>query len=155
MIMTTPRTRVIVSLLLSATVTVLSGACAANHPNASAEGVSALAAPSSSIVFDNDGREHVHVYLVSDQRQWLLGRVEPGVRATLRIPNESLARSSGQLRLAVVAGRPVSPRVTLEPRAEFTIMQPASRLLLQDWRFAQDQLVSTPIGRARAGVIRR
>jgi hypothetical protein len=105
-------------------------------------------------VFDNDAREHVHVYLVSDQRQWYLGRVEAGIRSTLRVPEESLGPDARRLQLAVVAGGPLSPRVTLDHRAEFTIAQPASRLLLQDWRFTQNQLVSVPVGRARVGILR-
>jgi hypothetical protein len=150
--MTTPRTRAIVSLLASLTVTVLFGACASTRSNASSDGMAAFAAPASVIVFDNESRDHVHVYLVSDQRQWLLGRVEAGVRAALRIPDESRVLSPRRLQLAVVEGGPVSPRVTLEPRAAFTIMEPASRLMLQDWRFAQGQILSAPIGRARAAV---
>jgi hypothetical protein len=113
-----------------------------------------VAPTSSTIVFENEAREHVHVYLVSDQRQWFLGRVEPGALTILRIPHESLDGSARRLQLAVLVGRPISPRVVLEPGAMFTIAQPASRFLMQDWRFAQGELLSTPIGRARAGLVR-
>jgi hypothetical protein len=41
-----------------------------------------------SIRFDNDAREHVHVYLIGEKREWLLGRVEAGAIAMLRIPEE-------------------------------------------------------------------
>ena len=153
--MTTPRTRVIVSVAAALFVTVLSGACTtAGRSHSPAGGLTAFPAPFHVLVFDNDAREHVHVYLLSDQRQWYLGRVEPGIRSTLRIPEESLGPAARRLQLAVVPGGQLSPRVTLDPRAEFTIAQPASRLLLQDWRFSQNQLLSVPVGRARAGVLR-
>jgi hypothetical protein len=153
--MTTPRTRAIVSVTAALIVTVLSGACkSSGASNATAGGLATLPAPSHVIVFDNEAREHVHVYLVSDQRQWYLGRVEPGIRSILRVPDEPVVSDARRLQLAVVAGGSLSPRVTLDPRAALTIAEPASMLLLQDWRFAQNQLSSVPVGRTRAGVVR-
>jgi hypothetical protein len=150
--MTTPRYRVPISLAAWVAVTIALAGCV-RGPSGQARDVAQGVAPTSStIVFENEAREHVHVYLVSDQRQWFLGRVEPGALTILRIPNESLNRSPRRLQLAVLVGRPISPRVVLEPGAMFTIAQPASRFLMQDWRFVQGELLSTPIGRARAAV---
>jgi hypothetical protein len=72
----------------------------------------------------------------------------------LRIPEESLAMSPQRLQLAVVVGQHVSPRIVGAPGATSTITQPASRLLSQNWRLAQNQIVSVPFGRARAGALR-
>lgn len=152
-VMTTPRTRAIVSFLAAVSVTVVSGACAGGPSRLGHGGTTQLSAPSPVIFFDNDARDHVHVYLVSDERQWFLGRIEAGIRAPLRIPEEALVANPRRLQLAVLVGGALSPRVTMEPRATFTIAQPASLLLLQDWRFSQEQLISVPIGRARAAFV--
>ena len=56
------------------------------------------------------GAQHVHVYLVGEQREWLLGRVEPGAVATLRLPDASLASNPGFVRLAVLAGGQATQR---------------------------------------------
>ena len=152
--MTTLRYRVISLLAASLVVTIALAGCV-RGPSAQVQDVAQRVTPTSStIVFENEAREHVHVYLVSDQRQWFLGRVEPGALTILRIPSASVDGSARRLQLAVLVGRPISPRVVLEPGAMFTIAQPASRFLMQDWRFAQGELLSTPIGPARAGLVR-
>src|SRR5207248_1121622 len=104
--MITPRTRAIVSLAASLTVTLALGACARN-PSPSA-GPAALPARLLTVRFDNEAQVHVYVYLVGEQREWLLGRVEPGARATLRLPAASLAETAGFVRLAVLAGSPMA-----------------------------------------------
>jgi hypothetical protein len=99
--MITPRTRAIVSLAATLTAALALGACARSParpgPAARAD-VAAPAARPPAIRFDNGGRERVLVYLVGEQREWLLGRVEPGARATLRLPRASLAGSPGATR---------------------------------------------------------
>jgi hypothetical protein len=94
------------------------------------------------IRFDNGAREHVHVYLIGEKREWLLGRVEPGAIATLRIPKESLAENSTDVRLTVVAGEGLTLQAARHPRAVVTIAQPASAILSHRWTFSQGRLSS-------------
>jgi hypothetical protein len=158
--MITPRTRAIVSLAATLTAALALGACARSParpgPAARAD-VAALAGRPATIRFDNGGRERVLVYLVGEQREWLLGRVEPGARATLRLPRASLAGSPGLVRLAVLAGERLTLQAARDPRATVattTIAQPVSTILSQRWTFAQGQLTSlwgprTPAPRGR------
>ena len=142
--MTTPRICARVSPGVMMAVTLVLGACAGATarspldtpaPYVEADG-RALA-----IRFDNDARERVDVYLVGDRREWLLGRVDAGAVRTLRLPDASL--SSGFFRLAVIAGEHVTVQAARDPRAMFTISQPAAAIVSQQWKFAQGQL--TPI----------
>jgi hypothetical protein len=94
------------------------------------------------IRFDNTGRERVDVYLIGATREWVLGRVEPGAIATLRLPEEALAKGSMHVRLAVLAGEPVTFAAARNPRARLSIAQPASTILSQQWRFTQGELTS-------------
>jgi hypothetical protein len=94
------------------------------------------------IRFDNTARERVDVYLIGEKREWVLGRVEPGVIASLRIPEEALAKGSMFVRLAVLAGEPLTFAVARNPRARVTIAQPASAILSQRWSFSQGELTS-------------
>jgi hypothetical protein len=108
------------------------------------------------IRFDNNGREHVHVYLVDGrQRQWLLGRVEPWSLETLRIPAAALAGNPGFVQLTVLRGERMTPQAARNPRAVFTLAQPVSAILSQRWVFAQGQLTPLPLGRARLDVGRQ
>jgi hypothetical protein len=95
------------------------------------------------IDFDNGTREHVHVYLTADRREWLLGRLEPGTRASLRIPAGSLAGSTAFVHLTVLTGERLTPHASHHSRATFSVPQPVSAILSQRWMFAQGQL--TPI----------
>jgi hypothetical protein len=108
------------------------------------------------IRFDNDGREYAHVYLVDGRhRQWLLGRVEPWSQATLRVPAAALAGNPGFVQLAVVTGESMTPQVARNPRATFTVAQPASAILSLQWMFAQGQLTPLPLRRGRVDVGRQ
>jgi hypothetical protein len=95
-----------------------------------------------SIRFDNDAREHVHVYLIGEKREWLLGRVEAGAIAMLRIPEESLAGDPTFVRLVVIAGDGVTLQAARHARATPTLAQPVSDILSQRWRFSQGSLTS-------------
>ena len=97
---------------------------------------------SPAIRFDNDAREHVHVYLIGEKREWLLGRVEAGAVAVLRIPEESLAANSAFVRLVVIAGEGVTLDARRHSRATPTLAQPVSAILSQQWRFSQGSLNS-------------
>jgi hypothetical protein len=152
--MTTPRTRSLVSLAAALTVALSLGGCVSARSLAS-DGPAPTDGPPLAIRFDNEARDYVHVYLVSEQRQWLLGRVEPGARATLRIPEAALAGSPGSMWLAVLAGGRMTGRVAGEARAATTIAEPVVGILSQRWTFSQTlangQLTSLPLGRAEVG----
>lgn len=141
--MTTSGARVVVSLAAAVTLTLALGACAAasrggrDGPEQMARSLSPV-----TIRFENEAREHVHVYLVSERREWLLGRVEPGAVAMLRVPEASLAENPRPVRLAVLAGAAVTVQAARHPHATLTIAQPASALLSQQWMFAQGQITS-------------
>jgi hypothetical protein len=152
--MTTPRIRAVVSLAATLIATLALGACAA------APSRQGLGAPSPveeagplAIRFDNEAREQVYVYLVGQQREWLLGRVEPGAVATLRIPEESVAGSSGFVQLAVLTGERATMQAARSARARLTVLQSASELVSQRWRFSQGQLMS--VGLRGASPVRR
>jgi hypothetical protein len=157
--MTTPRTRSLVSLAAALTVALTLGGCAGAPSRLAGDGPAPTDGPPLAVRFDNDARDYVHVYLVGEQRQWLLGRVAPGARATLRIPDEALAEDAGRLRLAVLAGERVTLWAAGEARAAITIPQPAAAFLWQRWTFSQalanGQLTALPFGRARAEVGRQ
>ena len=150
--MTTLRTRAIVSLAAAVTLTLALGGCVRGASVPASYGPASSEASPLAIRFDNDAREHVHVYLVGERREWLLGRVEPGAHATLRIPEASLAGSPGFVRLAVLTGQRLTLQAARNPQATLTIAQPTSGLLSQRWMFVQGQLTSLPVGTARVDV---
>jgi hypothetical protein len=134
--MTTPRTTSLVSLAAALALTLtLAGCASASAHQALEEAVATEASPA--VRFVNEGRDYVHVYLVGEKREWLLGRVEPGARATLRIPDAALADDAGPLRLAVLAGERVTLSAAGEVRASSMIAQPAAAFLTQRWTFSQ------------------
>jgi hypothetical protein len=132
--MTTPRIRSLVSAAAALTVTLT--ACA-SAPTRGAGAPTPIEALASTVRFDNGGRDYVRVYLVSQTQEWLLGRVEPGARATLRIPDDALAGNTSSMRLAVVPGGGVTLRAAGGAHASITMAQPASAILSQRWSFSQ------------------
>jgi hypothetical protein len=101
----------------------------------SSEGTAEVARPA--IRFDNQGREHVRVYLVDERRQWLLGRVEPGARTTLRIPDAAVADATGPVRLSVLAGDGLTGRIDGDARAATMATESLAMILTQRWAFTQ------------------
>ena len=148
--MPTPRPYLLVSLAAITIMTLALGACAPSH--SATEGPSPVAAAPHTLRFDNQARSYVHVYLVGETREWLLGRIEPGASATLRIPEGSLESNPGFVQLAVVAGAEVTLQAARDRRARLTIAQPAAMLLSQRWRLSQGELTST---RLRSGSAER
>ena len=152
--MTTPRTLAVVSLGVTATafrITAITMTALALGACARSAARPALEAPAPedavewfplSIRFDNDVRDYVHVYLVGDGRQWLLGRVEPGAVATLKIPDEAVGARLRFVQLAVIEGGRLTPDAAHDRRAELTTLQPAVAILSQKWRFSQGELTS-------------
>ena len=151
--MSTPRTRSLVALAAALTFTASLGGCVSAPSRHAQDGLAPAEAAPAIVRFDNGAREYVHVYLIGEQREWLLGRVEPGARATLRIPDEALAGNTGSMRLAVLSGQRVTMRAASEARA-ITMVQPATAILSQKWTFSQTpgnaQLTSLQLGFGRA-----
>ncbi len=149
--MSTPRPRARISLTAAVAAlagTLALGACAAG-PSRAAQARAAWGEPAArtayplTVRFDNAARGPVHVYLVTAQREWLLGRVEPGALATLRVPPAALAGTLGFVRLAVLEGARLTPQAARDPRAALTIAQPARAFAVQRWTFERGQL--TPL----------
>jgi hypothetical protein len=153
--MTTPRARSLVSLAAVLTVALTLGGCVSAPSRLAWDGPTPTDGPPLAIRFDNEARDYVHVYLVSEQSQWLLGRVEPGAHATLRIPEAALAGRPGSMWLAVLAGEHMTGRVAGDARAATTIAEPVASILSQRWMFSQTlangQLRSLPLARAQIG----
>ena len=140
--MNTPGARSTVSLVsLAATLTTLAlGACVRATATESA-----MSPQHPALRFENAAQTPVDVYFVGATREWWLGRVAPGARAMLRIPDEARTPSTGFVRLAVLAGASLSAAASRDPRATFTIAQPAWDLVTQRWTFSQAQFASPEI----------
>jgi hypothetical protein len=139
--MTTSSRRAFVSLAATMTITLALGACmGASHTARMSTDALPL-----TIRFDNTARERVDVYLIGATREWVLGRVEPGAIATLRLPEEALAKGAMHVRLAVLAGEPLTFAAARNPRAKLSIAQPAAAILSQEWRFTQGELTPLPV----------
>lgn len=140
--MTTPRSRSLVSVVsvtaLLASNLVL-GACAARTAPAT---VVAARSAALTIGFENEAQVQVDVYLVGEQQQWRLGRVAPGTRTMLRVPEAALHEGSAFMRLAVLADATLSVDAARDSRATLTLAQPVSELLAQQWTFWHPQLAS-------------
>jgi len=142
--MNTPRVRVAVSLVTLAvtlTSTLALGGCARGPAPATWDGPAAPA-EGSVIRFVNEAQTYVDVYLVGEQREVWLGRVGPGARTTLRIPEGARDAMAGYIRLAVLANTSMSFHPSHDPRATFTIAEPPMKVLAQQWTFRQTSLAS-------------
>lgn len=159
--MTTSRTRSLVSLAAALAITLTVGGCASVSGRAPLAVDAAAPADGLPLTvrFDNDARDYVRVYLVGEKREWLLGRVEPGAHATLRIPDDAVIDDRASIQLAVVSGGHMSLRAAREAPAAITILQPTDAILSQRWTYSQTlatgRLTSLPVGGARAGAGRQ
>ena len=153
--MSTPRTRSVVSLAAALTLTLAIGGCVAAPSRLAAQGIAASDGAQLAFRFDNEARDNVHVYLIGEKREWLLGRVAPGARATLRIPDDALAENPGFMRVAVLAGQRATLRAAAESRAAISMAQPAAAIVSQRWTFSKTlekgQLLALGLGRGGAG----
>jgi hypothetical protein len=95
------------------------------------------AAPDSRVTirFDNEADVPVDVYLVTGQLQWRLGRVAPGARTMLRVPEATLDPTAAFMRLIVLPGTTTSAQAARDPRAVFAIDQPVREIVSQRWTF--------------------
>lgn len=150
--MTTPRTCPIVSLAAWLSLTLALGACVRGQAGPALDVPAAVQESPLTVRFDNGAREHVHVYLIGEKREWLLGRVEAGTRRTLRIPAASLAAGEGFVQLAVIAGERPTLQAARNARAMLALAQPASEIVSQRWMLTQGQLTSLPLPREQLDV---
>ncbi len=146
--MITPASRLTVSAIALATLALV--ACAGGPAPSTWEGTAQSIGQGATIRFENEAQSYVDVYLVGETRQWWLGRVAPGARTTLRISSEALTttsdpRTSGYLRLAVLAGAPLTLQTARDPRATLTIAQPGRSLFDQRWTFRQSQTMAAEL----------
>jgi hypothetical protein len=147
--MTTRRTRAIVSLAAGLSLTLALGACVREPARPALSGPESVAPPPLTIRFDNGAREHVHVYLIGEKGEWLLGRVETGARRALTIPAALRTGSEELVQLAVITGERPTQQAARHPRAMITLALPASEIVSQRWMLTQGQLASLPLPRRR------
>src|SRR4051812_7695404 len=102
--MTTLSIRFRVSLAAALTVALTLGGCASASSRLASDELASGDGRPAAIRFDNNARDYVHVYLVGERQEWLLGRVEPGAHATLRIPEAALTGNTESMRLSVLTG---------------------------------------------------
>ena len=140
--MTTRFGRAFVSIATTIAITLALGACVHAPPRGMPAGLMSTDTGPLTIRFDNLSRDRVDVYLIGAKREWLLGRVDPGAIANLRIPEEALAEGSTFIRLAVLAGERLTFQAARHPRVKLTVAQPASAILSQRWSFSQGELTS-------------
>lgn len=158
--MIAPRTNSLLSLAAALTLALSQSACASGAARPSS-GLTAAAAsaPSPTMRFSNTAGDYVHVYLVSPRRQWLLGRVEAGANATLRIPAAALDENGGWLRVAVIVGQRVTPQVASDPSAAITSALPPEGMLTRRWVYSSKigtgQIVEVSTGGPRVEALRR
>lgn len=156
--MLTPAGRLTVSAIsLAAVFTALAlGACARGPAPTTWDGPAASAGERAEIRFENEAETYVDVYLISETRQWWLGRVAPGAITTLRLRDEALTTMTlGYVKLAVLSGASLTLQAARDPRATFTIAQPGQSLLDQRWTFRRSQLTSPELFGAPVSVGRR
>ena len=142
--MTTSRPSTLVSLAAAATVLLALGGCVTPASRAGAGEGSAVAPSPRTVPFENSANDYVHVYLVSEQHQWFLGRVEQGARVDLQIPQASLSPDAGLMRLVVILGAQMTPKADRDRRASIAVAQPAVDLVRQRWTMSQGMLSSEP-----------
>ena len=146
--MTTQRPYTLVSRTAITILTLGLAACAGSQTRMATYGPAPVEARPPTIRFDNQARDAVHVYLIGQRREWLLGRVEPGAVATLRMPDDVFDSDPGFVQLAVLAGG-VSQKAARDPHTQLTISQDPSMILARRWQFAQGQLTSLARSAAR------
>ncbi len=151
--MTTPRTRSVVSRVAVLTLTLALVGCASASPQFAPDASASADEAPPSIRFENDAHSYVHVYLVGLRREWLLGRVAPGARATLRVPQDALAEEEGPMRLAVLMGERITYRAATDVRTASALPRPAAEILSREWTFVPrmtgNELIALPLGRGR------
>jgi len=103
------------------------------------------------IEFDNEATVHVDVYVVTERYQWRLGRVLPGARVELKVPESAIESTMGMVRLAVIPGSQMSAQAAQDPRAVLAIAQPMSELLSSRWTYRQSATAAMRLQRTAIG----
>jgi hypothetical protein len=152
--MTTPRNRSLVSFAAALTFALTLAGCASAPVRVATDAPASTEELPVSIPFENAARDYVHVYLVGQKREWFLGRVEIGARATLRIPDEALAEDAGPMRLAVLEGQRMTGRVAIDAHATTTMNLPVPSILSQQWTFSETAATAQLTWLPRRGVSR-
>ena len=140
--MTTFCRRAFVSITATMSMTLALVACVSAPSRPALDRPGSTLAALLSVRFDNDSRESVDVYLIGEKREWMLGRVAPGAVASLRLPEEAFVQGETMVRLAVLAGERLTLAAARDPRAVFTVTQPASAIVTQRWTFTKGNLIS-------------
>ena len=139
--MTTPCRRAFVSIAATMIIALALGACIRAPSRPMPDRQMSTDTRMLTIRFDNFAHESVRVYLIGEKREWLLGRVEQGAIAILRVPDAVLTEGSTIVRLAVLVGEPATLEAARHARA-LSVAQPASAILSQRWRFLRGDLTS-------------
>jgi hypothetical protein len=123
------------------------GGCAGRqHPVTQTDGAKSATSSTTAVAaeprtdileFDNQATVYVDVYLVGGQRQWRLGRVLPGMRTTLRVPESAVDWTVGFVQLTVIPGSQMSAQAWRDRRAIIAIAEPLTEVLSQRWTFRQ------------------
>jgi|SRR3954467_1745572 hypothetical protein len=140
--MTTLCRSAFVSIAATMTMTLALGACVSAPSRRVQDGPISTQTLPLIIRFENLERESVDVYLIGPKREWPLGRVAPGAIASLRLPDDAFAQDAMMVRLAVLAGEPLTFAAARNPRSVLTVAEPASSMLSQEWTFSRGALTS-------------
>ena len=104
-----------------------------------------LAPRKPALFFENATPDQVRVYLVEGASEWLLGRVEPGRAAYLRLPADVLAKRGAEVSLiAVPIGTPRTAGLSGGAERIISTAEPAENLVTMRWTLSGRQLFSLP-----------
>lgn len=96
------------------------------------------------IQVDNQSRDRIDIYVITETREWHLGRLAPGAKAWLSVRDPAETGGAGMIQLAVIAGASLSLKPSRDVRAIVTLKQPMSELLGQRLVFAEGSLTELP-----------
>ncbi|HMC55110.1 MAG TPA: hypothetical protein VKH19_08080 [Gemmatimonadaceae bacterium] len=116
---------------------VLISACA-RHPDVGLP--RQMGAPLGEIVFHNSSGNRIQVYLVADNAEWLLGRLEPYETARLRVPQPARAEERQMVSLVVIRGWSRALDARQRADAPRSLREVHQELVGQDWMFVNGQL---------------
>lgn len=104
----------------------------------------------SAIQVDNQSRDRIDIYVITETREWHVGRLDPGAKAWLSVRDRAEIGGAGMIQLAVIADASLSQKPSRDARAIVTLKQPMSELLGQRFVFAEGSLTELP-SRGRPG----
>jgi hypothetical protein len=98
----------------------------------------------SAIEVDNQSRDRIDVYVITQEREWHLGRLAPGAKARLAMRDRAETGAIGMIQLAIIASASRSLRPSRDARAIVSLKQPTTEVLGQRWVFAEGRLTGLP-----------